>query len=128
MLPSLCLVTALLSLTAPEDPDDFFEPPPVERLPRVAVQPTPTELRIDGRALEAFWQTQAPVQSLVQVEPFQGQPARHATRVWLFADERGLAVAARLEQPAHLAPLSQRDMRRDFAFICSHGVRSVSVP
>ncbi len=80
-------------------------------LPLQRIDAAPDQFVIDGQLNEPFWKTITPVTDFKVLEPDTLQPARHATRLFLGYDLKGLYIGAELEQPtdAYVSRLSGRD-------------------
>jgi len=80
-------------------------------LPLQRVHAAEDGFAIDGELTEPFWKTIAPVTDFKVLEPDTLQPTKHATRLYLGYDARGLYVGAELEQPtdSYVSRLSGRD-------------------
>ncbi|MDA1075372.1 MAG: DUF5916 domain-containing protein, partial [Proteobacteria bacterium] len=72
-----------------------------------------TDVKVDGRLDEPVWATLPAYDDFVVLEPDTLQPGVHATRVKLLYTDRGLYVAAEMEQPPEtlIKRLSGRDRR-----------------
>ncbi len=77
---------------------------------------------IDGRLDEAVWQSVPYIDDFLVIEPDTMAPVPYATRLRMFASERGLYVGFELDQPAEtlvsrLSARDQRQINRDAVFI-----------
>lgn len=81
-------------------------------LPLHRVSDADGTFEIDGRLKEPFWKTITPVTDFKVLEPDTLQPARHASRLYLGYDLKGLYIGAELEQPRDtlVSRLSGRDL------------------
>lgn len=81
-------------------------------LPLTRVNDAEGPFVIDGKLNEPFWKTIQPITAFKVLEPDTLAPSRHATRLFLGYDAKGLYVGAELEQPqdSMVSRLSGRDM------------------
>lgn len=99
-----CFRAILAALTLVQAVQAQDAPLPLVRIDDAAIV-------IDGYLNEPVWATIKPVENFVTLEPDTLAPGRHATRLYLAYDKRGLYIGARMDQPLDtlVARLSGRD-------------------
>ena len=97
--PLLVLLLALPSQLLAQEPNGSTDPaaPAPATAPALRIAEPPV---IDGRLGDASWSELQPLSGFVQRIPFDGQPARQPTEVWVGYDDAALYVAVRAHDDA----------------------------
>ncbi len=109
---SLLLVVTFLGFASTDTRAQSTPPAGESAPPTVRAGQRVDEIAVDGRLVEASWQSARLATGFVQREPLEGAPATERTEVRVVFDEHAVYVAARLfdRQPGTIAAqLTRRD-------------------
>lgn len=90
-------------------------PSPAE-LPCISACKSTTKIVVDGKLNDVDWQNAVPVNSFIEVEPYQGTPAKHGTQVKVVFDERFVYFGVYAKDSNARRNIRVPALNRDFVF------------
>jgi len=94
-----------------------FPPPTLQQ--SIYAKKVTGNIILDGKLMEADWQTANIVTNFKQVEPFQGEPSEYPTIVKILFDNKYLYVGTFCKDTAGKTGIRVQDFRRDFDYFAN---------